>query len=637
MGGAGGVSDREFEVLKTDYEMAREDERTFATIQAAVAGIVVALLAALATVLTQTCQLNHRAKNCTEAPALFLAIAPAIPFAALALLQLLGLVATLRSYYLRAVEAELRRVAAVPLGELAGVGLSSPSYAALIAEASTMRRGRSRYRILSILVLLITLSVFSGLTAFIAVSLGGRTGLVMAVGYGWAFLLLVADVTSATVGGRSTFLRLAEQLAARQGTGLLAGSPPRGPRRRGLLSYLVLPRPEDWVKWLLIPLAFAVVVLARDLTPQWGRLLLAMLLVEYLVYAARYQVNDIRGYAEDAAHPEAAARMRLPHPADPAARRLVVVCSALVAALRVVTAFGIAAATGLTRGLLAVTAVISVAGMLYEYLRTAESRPGSARRAAAVGLWLLVGTGYALRYAVGAHAAGLPFGDPLVWTGALYAYGLGVMFVLLTWVLEASAYCSAPRPRRWYASPTLRAKPHLLLLLQHVRGVTLIPGPPPAGSSAHAGCGEVPVLRHRCAPAAPWNLAYWATVAAAAPLALCLTGLTPGDAAGVWVLAVSVPAAALLPLAGGPAARTLLLGAGTVLPAVGVALLAGPGAALFTALPFAVCGGLYTSFRQQSYRDLKHFLPDLTTATRQTAARALRALVGRATWDDLTH
>ncbi|MFG3097962.1 hypothetical protein [Streptomyces sp. NPDC048202] len=621
-------------MLKTDYEMAREDERTFATIQAAVAGIVVALLAALATVLTQTCQLNHRAKNCTEAPALFLATAPAIPFAALALLQLLGLVATLRSYYLRAVEAELRRVAAVPLGELAGVGLSSPSYAALIAEASTMRRGRSRYRILSILILLITLSVFSGLTAFIAVSLGGRTGLVMAIGYGWAFLLLVADVTAATIGGRSAFLRLAEQLAVRQGTGLLAGNPPRGPRRRGLLSYLVLPRPEDWVKWLLIPLAFTVVVLARDLTPQWGRLLLTLLLVEYLVYAARYQVNDIRGYAEDAAHPEAAARMRLPHPADPAARRLVVVCSALVAAVRLVTAFGIAAATGLTRGLLGVTAVIAVAGMLYEYLRAAEARPGGARRAAAVGLWLLVGTGYALRYAVGAHAAGLPFGDPLVWTGALYAYGLGVMFVLLTWVLEASAYCGAPRPRRWYASPALRAKPHLLLLLRHVRGVTVMSGTPPAGSP---GCGEVPVLRGRCAPAAPWNLAYWATVAAAVPFALCLTGLTPGDAAGVWVLAASAPAAALLPLAGGPTARTLLLAAGTVLPAVGVALLAGPGAALFTALPFAVCGGLYTSFRQQSYRDLKHFLPDLTATTRHTAARALRALVGRATWDDLTH
>ncbi|BDH05825.1 hypothetical protein [Streptomyces seoulensis] len=616
--------------------MAREDERTFATIQAAVAGIVVALLAALATVLTQTCKLNHQAKNCTEAPVLFLASAPAIPFAALALLQLLGLVATLRSYYLRAVEAELRRVAAVPLGELAGTGLSSPSYAALTAEASTMRRSRSRYRILSVLILLITLSVFSGLTAFVAVSLGGRTGLIMAIGYGWAFLLLVADVVSATVGGRSTFLRLAGQLAARQNTGLLGGSPPRGPRRRGLLSYLLLPRPEDWVKWLLVPLAFTVVVLARDLTPQWGRLLLTMLLVEYLVYAARYQVNDIRGYAEDAFHPEAAARMRLPHPADAAARRLVVVSSALVAALRLVTALGIAVATGLTRGFAGATAVIAVAGVLYEYLRTTEARPGSARRAAAVGLWLLVGTGYALRYAVGAHAAGLPVGDPLVWTGALYAYGLGMMFVLLTWVLEASAYCLAPRPRRWYASPALRAKPHLLLLLRHVLGVTLMPGPPPSGPPARPGCGEIPVLRGRCAPAAPWNLAYWATVAAGAPLALRLAGLAPDDAAGVWILAVSAPAAALLPLAGGPAVRTLLLAAGTVLPAVGVALLAGPGAALFTALPFTVCGCLYTSFRQQSYRDLKHFLPDLTAAARQSAARVLRALIGRATWDDLT-
>ncbi|MFI8007038.1 hypothetical protein [Streptomyces sp. NPDC086010] len=246
-----------------------------------------------------------------------------------------------------------------------------------------------------------------------------------------------------------------------------------------------------------------------------------------------------------------------------------------------------------------------------------------------------MGTGYALRYAVGAHAAGLRVGDALVWTGALYAYGLGTMFVLLTWVLEASAYCRAPDPLQWYAAPALRAKPHLLLLLGYVRGVPPISGPLPTGSPAR-NCGEIPVLRGRCARGAPWNLAYWATVAAAAPLALRLAGLAPDSAAGAWVLAACAPAAALLPLAGGTAARMLLLAAGTVLPAVGVALSADPEAALFAALPFVVCGVLYTSFRQQSYRDLKHFLPDLAAAARQAAVRAFRALVGRATWDDLT-
>jgi 4-hydroxybenzoate polyprenyltransferase len=637
--GVEGLSERGFEILKMDYEMAREDERTFSNIQAATAGIVVALLAALATVLTQTCQLNP-SQGCQRVPNLLLVASPSIPYAALALLQLLGTVAALRSYYIRAVETELRRQAPVVLGELAALApISSPSYVGLVTEATTMRRGRSRYRLLSLLVLLITLSIFSGLTAYIAVRLGGWTGTAMLIGYGWGFVLLVTDVAGATLGARSTFLRIAGQFADRQGTGLLAGAGLGDARQRGLVSYLVLPRPEDWVKWLLVPLAYLVATLDRGVPLRWGPMLLTIFVVEYLVYCARYQVNDIRGYAEDATHPEAAARLRLPYPDRASARRLNVASSFAVAVLRVATALVVAARTGTTTTTLMVIGVVGVAGVLYEYLRSAEARPGSSRTgAAARGLWLLVGVGYALRYVVGACAAGLSPGDPTVWVGGLFCYGLGVMFVLLTWTLEATAHCRGEGPRTWYPTDRLRTKPHLLLLLDHLRGREFRVVPPP-GVDLDFACGRERVLQGPAATAAPWNFAYWAASVAGAFLALRLADTSPDTGTGALVFTVSACGAAAVSLASAPLRRTLALLAGTIALLAG-ALLPGHPSGIFRvlacALPFAVCGGVYTSFRQQSYYELKHFLPDLVLRARALLVLAARAMVGRSTWETLS-
>jgi hypothetical protein len=247
--GSSSSSDRTFEVLALDYEMAREDERTFAHIQANVAAITVALLAAIVAVVSDTCQLSSppphptppppypasTEQQCDTVPDLFLAGAPAIPLAALAFLQLLGTAASLRSYYIRAIEKELRSYAPSPLSGLMAVAPIKPaSYHGLIIEAITLRRGWTGYRILALMIMLTALGVFGGLTVFIANSLGGTYRTVMLLGYGSAFALLVVEVVGATFGARTAFVQVAKKFYARQG-GLISQSAASPPVGRSLL------------------------------------------------------------------------------------------------------------------------------------------------------------------------------------------------------------------------------------------------------------------------------------------------------------------------------------------------------------------------------------------------------------------
>src|SRR3954467_4980906 len=112
---------------------------------------------------------------------------------------------------------------------------------------------------------------------------------------------------------------------------------------RRLAGYLLLPRPGDLVKAWIFPACFLLGVLAEE--GASGREVLRAALVwaalELLLYQARYQWNDIRGFEADQRHPERAARGRLPGP--PSRGRAHIRASAAVAAARL----GLAAALAL--------------------------------------------------------------------------------------------------------------------------------------------------------------------------------------------------------------------------------------------------------------------------------------------------
>src|SRR4051794_815510 len=87
---------------------------------------------------------------------------------------------------------------------------------------------------------------------------------------------------------------------------------------RSLVSYLVIPRPKDLGKAVIVPLGMTVGFISVGEVTASGlvRGLIVWAVLELLVYQARYQINDVRGFAADQQHPDAASRGRLPGPLE---------------------------------------------------------------------------------------------------------------------------------------------------------------------------------------------------------------------------------------------------------------------------------------------------------------------------------
>ena len=75
---------------------------------------------------------------------------------------------------------------------------------------------------------------------------------------------------------------------------------------RSMVGYLALPRPRDLTKGLIAPVGFGIGAIGaggvdRD---KLVRAAVVWVLMELMVYQARYQWNDILGFVADQSHPE---------------------------------------------------------------------------------------------------------------------------------------------------------------------------------------------------------------------------------------------------------------------------------------------------------------------------------------------
>src|SRR3954451_8526144 len=97
-----------------------------------------------------------------------------------------------------------------------------------------------------------------------------------------------------------------------------AAAEPRPAGRRTLAGYLLMPRPKDLFKALLMPLTFGLGVLANGRVSGQTRVRarVALAVLELLVCPARYQCNDVRGFVADQRHPAEKDRGRLPGPVE---------------------------------------------------------------------------------------------------------------------------------------------------------------------------------------------------------------------------------------------------------------------------------------------------------------------------------
>jgi hypothetical protein len=278
--------------------------------------------------------------------------------------------------------------------------------------------------------------------------------------------------------------------------------------QRRLLSYLLLPRPKDTVKAWLLPCTFVIGVASagRVSSAQLLRLAGVWFALELLIYQARYQWNDIRGFYSDQAHPDVSRRGRLTGPVERA--RPHKLASALVATLRLLLAMVIGLLLPSGDGL-ALVVVFGVAvfavGWVYERVKTcatAGAGEAAASRRAVLGLWFVVGGGYAVRGLAGLALAVDVSRRPLlglVTTAAVWAYGIA--FVTSRWAIESLAFARVSEGQVvWGARPD-QARGHLLKLARWL---------PSAGPEILSGAASPRSWRALLDPTslgAPWNVA----------------------------------------------------------------------------------------------------------------------------------
>jgi hypothetical protein len=370
----------------------------------------------------------------------------------------------------------------------------------------------------------------------------------------------------------------------------------------GLTAYLLVPRRDAWGKVLMAPACFVAAACSTGHFGGWARFIVLWLVLELFIYQARYQWNDIAGVDSDLRHPEAGARSRLPVGSTKQARRRSIRLSWLTAAARIVAALLVGWLTGLTGQVLVLAgAVFAIAGS-YEWLRASRNRHWTSVRVVAV--WLAVGLGYLVRGGLGLSTGGLAWGSAAMVATLLCLGAFGIMFVLLTWALEATSYCTADDDGRWHARPDLAVKPHLAALLRHV-GEPLDAGRLPAGAGRY--CGGHRVLRGGSRLSAPWNLALLAAAASGgvSGAALARPHAAGGAAAVAWIVAAAAGLAGGVVLARRRSARgRWAVAAGWSLVVTGAGLVAHPGLPALAGLPWLTVAGLYCTFCGWSYRDL---------------------------------
>lgn len=375
---------------------------------------------------------------------------------------------------------------------------------------------------------------------------------------------------------------------------------------RALIAYLLVPRPRDAVKALLAPVTYVVTAAAAGSFDRVERFVALWLTLEFLIYYARYQWNDARGVADDRKHPERGLRARLPAGATEEQARWRASVSLIAAWVRLLVAMLVGAALDAVEAVAILIVAVFSAAIAYEALR---SRPPERLRRAAgpreLGIWTVVGVGYAVRGGLGIALADLSADGAAIGLGVAFFAAFGTMYVLLNWALEASSFC-ARLGDGWTVSEGLRGKPHLSALLRYLDG-SLAGGPPftttrgAISRRAPGYLGDRKVLDGRGDLRCPWNIAL---IASTVPAALLGAELVAVERLSAKAMAVALCVAGALGLcrSAKSAVRWSLVGAVAIALAVLAVAMDAP-AAWSLACPWLAAASCYAVFQSRSYLD----------------------------------
>jgi hypothetical protein len=448
------LDDQAVDVVLAEYVQAREDDRASGT-------QLIALLTAIPALYGVAFIVLFGRDSQPDLPNALWAFLPMVPLGLTGWVIWIFVQMTVRGYYLRALErslvTSLGSVIDLTTGELkrtanprfiAGKQIRVPGLADILLSFQSVH---SRHRSTRFLM---TMGI-----AFYLVALFASTGVMLkqidevavlvpaCIFYGGSCIYVVVAFYNLGFKGHQLWLAglsEADKHANRELEGELE------PRHRVLVSYLLLPRPEEFVlKGLIVALAatlFGYFASSGNLTFGIGDMAVAFVAYELLAYQARYMINDARDAPIDETFAEKSDR-RIPLRAgdeEGSIRRLRIV--------RITAGFRFAAAILVPIMLpmsLGIAVWIMLACMIpltaaYEWIGdrlVALARPVRLLDIRVLAFFVSLALGYGLRAVIGIF---LSTGDRLSITLALLVFAMmalhGFATVAMTWILEATRY-----------------------------------------------------------------------------------------------------------------------------------------------------------------------------------------------------
>jgi hypothetical protein len=626
------------DVLLADYDSLRDDERSTIAFLGVAISVGTALLGGLVAFAGQSCTLSTSHSNCTSTPTVFLAAAPAVPFIVFGFVMLQGIISVVRSYYIRMMEFEIQT--RVPIHFKKFPQLGPASYIGLTTEILSLRRGRRPYRLMASLILFIVGCTFAGITIEIAIHVSMATRIMMICFYGAGSALVVYECYVLMIRGRRIFYEAAgDYRLHKQQLFTPVAARPLG--QRNILSYLLIPRFETLPK-SVIPIIMFCAAASVTHSWHWGRFLLLWIVLEYLIYTARYQWNDLRDFETDQRHPSQAARRRLPAGYDAADTAYHLVLTSVIIVLRIAIAVFIGYITHTTIQIgLIIGAVFGVA-IFYELLRarvSGDEKIGQrSSKIHAVLVWLAVGPGYAIRGAVGLLAAHCSWDSSAFYLGLAALTSIGIMVALLSWLLDVSSYFLVKSDGGWQLKDNHSLKKqHLILLLRYAPVSFSLTAPVNGSASALGGAAGTEAKQERFLISgsvawAPWNIAFAAASVLAAEFAISLPGgwRMPISPAGT-VAAVSIIGIVLMIYSRKQRQRWAVVAGCAALMGLSALWVHIPHWPLVEATWLAI-SITYVSFHRLSFVDLIEAIPKLWRTLIDAASSLLEVLVGPSTF-----
>lgn len=417
--------------------------------------------------------------------------------AILAFAEWVGSLQTIRSFYLRALEREIRRHLEENNKKTSIESYGDPerrdqlwiiSLEELCVEYNSMSGRKSTPG--NTMMMIVIGCVFVGyLGAIIALSVKVDLvlQLMMYAVYGTFATIIVADYRAVNNRGRGKFHKIVESYQYRLGKDLLEkmdkSDKPVG--RSRAIPYAFLPRPDDIVKGFFSVAGVLLAYLYGKGYSLW--IVVAWLIViEFLVYQVRYILNDFIDLGVDREHPSKGSRDRIENGAEGAAWISLIIRVSLAVMVIVYIIFsdgmlgpdrswdewweaissGKAKQANLGIRLIIISLGVFVVAVPYEWMKNFIRKRESKSRLHVIILLILVTLGYPLRM-VGAlwGLSGLNLSD-LPWIQlSLMASSLGVVFVAPTLVLECFSYVNysaSESETRFAAQKALSRKSHLM-------------------------------------------------------------------------------------------------------------------------------------------------------------------------------